>query len=164
MSIVVPEKIIFLDMDGVMNSDRDFTPLGPRKGGQISTRPVGLFHVQCLREIIEKTGAKIVISSVWRIHWTPDQFNAVFEVFGLPGNHVISRTPREPYGPRGKQINAWINEHNAHGSTFIILDDDADMEPHMDRLIKTQNQHGLGYKEMQLAIEMLGVIDGPLTQ
>jgi hypothetical protein len=38
----------------------------------------------------------------------------------------------------------------------VILDDDADMEPHMDRLIQTSWKIGLQDAHMNRAIKMLG--------
>ena len=43
---------------------------------------------------------------------------------------------------------------------FIIIDDDSDMEPYMDRLVQTDARHGLMWKDADKAIEMLGGKDG----
>lgn len=146
-------KLIFLDMDGVMNSDRDFLPLGYHKTGQISTHPVGLFHVQCLRHIIEETGAKIVISSTWRHTFNEAQFEAIFKVFGCRAE-VIGMTPITNKH-RGAQIDQWIQENNFTGK-FVILDDDTDMDPHMSKLVKTRTSEGLNLAQCEEVIKRLG--------
>ncbi len=118
-------KVIFLDIDGVLNiycQDRD-------KFGCT-------FHdhlVDNLESIIEKTGAKIVISSSWRL----DGKDAMMEMWksrNLPGE-VIDITPNLSYGaglntgtPRGKEIQEWLDNH-PDVTNYVIIDDDVDMLP-----------------------------------
>jgi hypothetical protein len=79
--------------------------------------------------------------------------------FGFKGQ-IIGATPRSTESKaRGKEIDAWlsgsgIDRRDPVGS-FVILDDDADMEPHMDRLIQTSWQYGLQDEHVVRAIEML---------
>lgn len=40
-------------------------------------------------------------------------------------------------------------------TSFVILDDDSDMEPHMDKLVKTDYRKGLQDEEVQKAIRIL---------
>lgn len=151
------DKVLFLDMDGVMNADRDFLPLGP-KTFQVSTHPVGQFQTQLLSDIIVKTRAKIVISSTWRHHWSIPQFNAVFSVFTFWLNDwIVGITPCKMDATRGQEIEMWIKENNFTGK-FVILDDENDMEPFMDHLIQTETSEGLGFRHADRAIEMLGEI------
>ena len=49
-------KVIFLDVDGVLNSKQD--------GNSIKLRTDS--HFRLLQEIVKATGAKIVLSSSWR--------------------------------------------------------------------------------------------------
>lgn len=147
-------KIIFLDMDGVLNGDEDFIPPGFNK--QVSIHPIGMKKVHLLRRIIEETGAKVVISSCWRHSWSIDQFNAVFSVFSywLDG-WIIGKTPSLGYGvTRGYEINAWIKTNNFTGK-FVILDDDSDMEPYMDYLVQTNGEIGLTEADAEKAIRLL---------
>ncbi len=50
------EKVIFLDIDGVLNTDTRHDPEGC----------VDEDKVQCLKQIVDATGAQIVLSSSWR--------------------------------------------------------------------------------------------------
>jgi len=60
-------KIIFLDIDGVLNSlkyDRNRTV----KQGNIDETRLPL-----LKKLVDETGALIVLSSSWRKHWEMDR-------------------------------------------------------------------------------------------
>ena len=125
-------KVIFLDIDGVLNLYCE------------SRDEYGCcFHshlVDNLRRLIDKTGAKIVISSTWRFSglvimkemW--EKRNLPGEVVGITPNFMIH------YGTtlcRGKEISAYLEE-NPEIESYVILDDDTDMEEHqMSRFVKT---------------------------
>lgn len=53
-------KVIFLDVDGVLNSEKDL--LEAKGKSELFDRPLIL-----LKELVESTKAKIVVSSTWRI-------------------------------------------------------------------------------------------------
>ena len=52
-------KVIFLDVDGVLNSEKDL--LEAKGKSELFDRPLIL-----LKELVESTKAKIVVSSTWR--------------------------------------------------------------------------------------------------
>jgi hypothetical protein len=118
-------KVIFLDIDGVLN----VIPKGHDKWGAI-------FHphlVENLKRIIDETGAKIVISSTWRMgNGLPGMID-MWKERGLPGE-VIGITPNfmvhfKTTLCRGKEIDAYLDEH-PEIENYVIIDDDSDMEPH----------------------------------
>lgn len=120
-------KIIFLDIDGVLN----VMSLGHDKYGS-------LFHpefVDNLREIIEQTGAKIVISSTWRFAGL-EQMKAMWLDRNLPGEviditvdcyQIVDEGRAEFYDTveRGHEVQEWIDSHQGIES-YVILDDDND--------------------------------------
>jgi len=134
-------KIIFLDIDGVLNvysHDHD------RFGSQ--------FHahlVDNLRNIIDSTGAKIVISSTWRFDGL-DRMKEMWDVRGLPGeviditvdcNDLVNSGMFEFYEQveRGHEIQHWLDNHSGIES-YVILDDDNDMlTSQRDNFIRTAN-------------------------
>ena len=74
-------KVIFLDIDGVLNSSIDFFelrkfghPVNEIKGSKVINRG----HLALLQQIIEDTDAKIVLSSTWRMHYTLDDMHEMF--------------------------------------------------------------------------------------
>ena len=117
-------KVIFLDIDGVLN----VIPQGNDRFGAI-------FHehfVDNLKRIIDETGAKIVISSTWRMSGLPGMIE-MWEERNLPGE-VIGITPNFMWRTgstlqRGKEIDAYLDEH-PEIEKYVIIDDDSDMEPH----------------------------------
>ena len=125
-------KVIFLDIDGVLNL---------YYGGRDEYGAI--FHphlVDNLRLLIEKTGAKIVISSTWRFSGLTIM-KEMWEKRELPGE-VIGITPNfmvhyKTTLCRGKEIDAYL-EKNKDIERYVILDDDSDMEPHqMDNFVMT---------------------------
>jgi len=174
--------IIFLDMDGVLNSVAFFDANPGRNPGTnpiVDTTSVGdswwtsmvdAEAVARLNRVIEATGAKIVISSSWRYHCEPEKMQRILEAEGFKGE-VIGRTPfhhllpqgiRDLDGSRGQEISVWLTE-NTHLDieNFVILDDlgpraFAHVAPH---LVHTTWGKGLLDEHVAFAIRML--LKGP---
>lgn len=149
-------KLIFLDVDGVLNNRKAF-----KKGKQdgFPHGPCLVWDPDCinrLNNIIEKTGAKIVVSSTWRLY--NDAYKVLTEVMGIKGE-FIGCTPdhiRRPHpSSRGGEINEWLTLEKLEKSPFVILDDDSDMDKYMNKLVLTDTEAGLQDREMNKAIEML---------
>ena len=127
----VKHKIIFLDIDGVLNvMSREFDEFGQ------------LFNpifVNNLAYIIEKTNAKLVISSTWRYSGREFMMN-MWRHRNLPGD-VIDVTPDlgfNDYIVRGDEIKAWLDKNIDMVETYCIIDDDEDMLPEqMNNFVKT---------------------------
>ena len=160
-------KIIFLDIDGVLN----VYPQGHDDFGSI-------FHKHFednLKEIIDKTGAKLVISSTWRA----SGLNVMKEMWskrGIPGEVIdVTTLTWEPENDdmdfyerceRGNEIQVWLNEH-PEVTNYVILDDDSDMlSTQMDNFVKTSGNtdhtdyvdgggYGLTKECVQKAVEIL---------
>jgi hypothetical protein len=132
-------KIIFLDFDGVLNSQLYYT------SGRHGARTISFAHdidpesVKNLNYIIEKTGAKVVVSSTWRLGRTVEELQSILEQNGFVGE-VIGTTKDLRHGEgggsilRGNEILCWIKEHQDLIGTssgdyhhYVILDDDSDM-------------------------------------
>ena len=58
---------------------------------------------------------------------------------------IISKTPRFPGERRGKEIKHWLDHFSQNIDAFVVIDDDSDMEPLMDNLIKTSSKVGLDW-------------------
>lgn len=65
---------------------------------------------------------------------------------------IIGKTPWLD-GYRGAEIDAWLKEHSC--PAFVILDDDNDMEPYTDHLIKTDTYDGFTFNSYVKAKELL---------
>jgi hypothetical protein len=105
-------KVIFLDIDGVLNSDQ--TP-NPRKLPYVVDRKL----LTRLKRLLQRTGAKVVLSSTWR-----------YDPAGLfsAKHHKVSFigvTPDMPHRPRRDEILAWLKKH-PKVVRFAVIDDDDD--------------------------------------
>jgi len=138
--------IIFLDIDGVLNCKTTVDRIRGCYG--IDPEKVAL-----LNKILRFTGAKVVISSTWRILWRMDNLLAVLQSRGFEGG-IIGKTPRRLSGFRANEIDAWMETNNYHGP-FLILDDDADAHAHHPQWgIRTSFEEGLTQAHVDRAFEM----------
>lgn len=138
--------IIFLDIDGVLNnSDSWSLPIEQ----QILDEKLLL-----LKQIVEETGARIVISSSWRNY--SRHMWAIRAAFKRHGLYVYSTTPRlDGDNKRGDEIRKWLKIN--HGvKSFVILDDDNDMcEYTKTNLIRTNYNIGLTEEQAVKAVTIL---------
>jgi hypothetical protein len=120
-------KIIFLDVDGVLN----WAGTKERYRGYIGIDPT---RVDRFNQIIDAySDAKIVVSSTWRkgVHGAyeagRDGIAAVLAKHGVRGE-VIDITPIHSHGwkTRGGEIREWLEDHADEVTTYVILDDDTD--------------------------------------
>jgi len=105
-------KIIFLDIDGVLNSKR--TP-NPRKFPFI----VDPILLERLRRLLEMSGAEVVLSSNWR-HDPSGMFAA--RHYGVP---FVDTTADLPGRARADVILDWVRRH-PDVERFIVIDDEDD--------------------------------------
>lgn len=133
-------KIIFLDIDGVLNSQLYYkTPAGERPVNLGFCGDIDTEAVERLNELIKETGAKVVISSTWRLNRTLEEMQEILNKRGFVGE-VIGMTPDMRCGEhgdsilRGNEILAWIKENRAIVGAdyhdyrhYVIFDDDSDM-------------------------------------
>ncbi len=151
-------KIIFLDIDGVLNSgDFLWTPEHQALDQSDDRNWFDPAAVARLNRIIEATGAKCVLSSTWRILHTIEEMDGFMKAAGFTGA-FIGKTSR--FGSfRGEQIQEWLEGAVESGpdevESFVILDDDSDMVHLTPYLVKTDFQHGLQDEHVERAIAML---------
>lgn len=115
-------KAVFLDIDGVLNSYSYDMKRTENDGNIDKTR------LLVLKQVIDKTGAKIVLSSSWRVHWDKDpdicddigkEINSVFWEAGL---EIYDKTPKVGYLERAEEVRIWLKD-NPGVTSFVILDD-----------------------------------------
>lgn len=151
-------KIIFLDIDGVLNSIRYDRQRTIDQGNIDETR------LQLIKKLVDATEARIVLSSSWRKHWGKDiskcdaigrDINEVFEKYHLA---IYDKTECLPSNDRAEEIRKWLNRQG-NIEAFVIFDDIAfgwgnDLQEY---LIKTNPRIGFGLEEkhIQKAIELL---------
>lgn len=163
------EKVVFLDIDGVLNpfnrpelSGFQYTEEYRRILQDLAQvgidDPFAPFlrreNIKELNDLLEQTGAKVVISSTWRILNTLPEIKTMFAYFGFRFNNRIIGTTPNLDAIRGTEISFWLDKHKEVGS-FVILDDDSDMEPHLDRLVQTDPALGLTGEDVERARAIL---------
>lgn len=152
------EKIVFLDIDGVLNS-LAYDRLRDNGQGNIDRTRLSL-----IKQLIEHTQAKIVLTSSWRKHWSSDpalcdaigcEINEIFLQHGLT---IHDKTPTRADNDRAAEIRSWLEDHR-QVQAFVILDDIAfgwgkDLQDH---LVRTNPRIGRGLEQshVQKAIEIL---------
>lgn len=146
------EKIIFLDIDGVLNCNK--TTRRTMSGYTF----IGNRQLKNLKRIINATQAKIVLSSDWRYDRDDPRYNGDYLELKAElmryGIQFYGFTPEIPSAHRGAEIAQWLAAH-PEVSNFVILDDRTDIEPNKDHWVQTTMSHGLGIAEANEAIKIL---------
>jgi hypothetical protein len=155
-------KVIFLDIDGVLNSTA-FLTRQHEAGIELPWPECHLdtAAVSVLNEIVAMTGAVVVVSSTWRIGvsivWLQETLNKA----GFKGL-VLDKTVRLNKVARGLEIQEWLDTHKlAPGETmsYVILDDDTDMEHLYPKLVHIDDHEGLTDKYLPQIFEHLWLKD-----
>ncbi len=148
-------KIIYLDIDGVLNSD-DFAKFCLEEEGfdPFDVDALDPRAIKNLKYIVEETGAQIVLSSSWRwedvaktaVRTQLKDFGLIFiDTTTMKINRCKSRT---------MEIETHLEEH-PEIKRYVILDD-TDIEPPLERYqIKTIFKTGLTRKDAEKAIKIL---------
>jgi hypothetical protein len=135
-------KLIFLDIDGVLNYELFYREQSQSERYKEVGHPLcdlSEHAVDLLNHIIDKTGAKVVVSSTWRKGRTVEELQELLEKVGFKGE-IIGRTPslylnkeiEASYTiPRGCEIDCWLKNKfdwdDLAYVRYVILDDDSDM-------------------------------------
>jgi hypothetical protein len=161
------EKILFLDIDGVLN-DHAFCEVAQ----SCTIKPQCMGH---LNQIIHSTGCSIVLTSAWRyiIHggdMTLKGFEYMLRTHGLlsaerpliTGVTRKDRNLKELQDPRAVQVLDWVKEAESCGSRRIdwaILDDGdfgfSDCEICAGRFVRTNGTSGLNHVSAKQVIDLL---------
>ena len=156
-------KILFLDIDGVLNSFR-FSHNEERYGFADEL-------VEKLRKILDKTNAGVVISSSWRKHEDYEPFEPMMNWrdvltrklgFKMRSDWLLGETPNSDSGKRGLEILAWFDlqpkSFNKNAKNFCIIDDEVgDILPFICKrlIIKVDMRVGLTDEDAEKAIKIL---------
>lgn len=159
-------KYIFLDFDGVLNSGNNYNRL------VLAGRPVKdcygtQFDTECvsrLGKILERTGAKIIVTSSWRYVLSMDELRAMWCERKLPGT-ISGILPLDvllspdPYSPqRGAEIEEWFSRRGkkANECRYVILDDMPDFLPHqIPHVVCTNPDKGISEEDVEKAVSLL---------
>lgn len=162
-------KVIFLDIDGVLNTQKTFKDIHDEyqvtHKRRVELDEKKIFY---LSEIVRLTGANIVLSSSWRIfgHMEDGEFiptnkrtEELKRLFAKYNMVIYDMTSF--LGSREEEIREWLSCHNAE--EYLIIDDETFNynEEEMQRLIKTNfylkyyPNIGLGEQHIEEAVKKL---------
>ena len=169
------KKVIFLDVDGVLNSSRTLYEDASLEDDLISN----------LKELVDKTGAKIILSSSWRLSTEAvatlmdklDKFGLVISGMTCDGvdldwleKYEFDATKKyldtkfdwdenrqiKITHDRGAEIFKWLHDHD--DCAYVILDDEIeDIKPYFSEsvIVKTSYKTGLTKEDVKKAIQIL---------
>ena len=169
------KKVIFLDVDGVLNSNRTLHEDISLEDDLISN----------LKELVDKTGAKIILSSSWRLSTEAvatlmdklDKFGLVISGMTCDGvdldwleKYEFDATKKyldtkfdwdenrqiKITHDRGAEIFKWLHDHD--DCAYVILDDEIeDIKPYFSEsvIVKTSYKTGLTKEDVKKAIQIL---------
>lgn len=149
-------KVVFLDFDGVLNnaefrnSDSDYY-----------NNFIDESRMPLLKQIIQKTGAVIVLTTTWRTRWDPNDPSLLEDTQKI--NNIFAKYDLEIYSKtdvfnenRNYEISLWLCKNDV--KNYVILDD-VDFhwsDENRRHFVKTDDaNHGLDEHTATLAIEIL---------
>ena len=162
-------KVIFLDIDGVLNTNWWYTQMDrntPKDKYGYAFDPKAVAN---LKRIVEETGADIVISSSWKCLGLT-QMEEMWNDRNLPGK-IIGITPNsvsdelllhadidsmELFHIRGEEIKEWLTKHGKRVSNYAIIDDMDNMLPEQQsHFVQTNPEVGIKKEDSEKAIIIL---------
>jgi hypothetical protein len=171
------KPLVFLDFDGVIMTLDSYRAAQPKlDSGASDWLRQAAYHrmdpalVANVSTLCERVGADIVLSTSWRT--SDEEGRASLESTlwdrGLSRRvQVLGQTPFlsqrhgkliVPTGCRGDEIEAWLNAHRPGWTRdrLVILDDDSDMEPLVDRWVQCSWDGGFGAAQLAEAFALFG--------
>ena len=166
------QKIIFLDIDGVLATHLQFmmnrTKFRKKYPEADELRIPYPFDEGCVKifnEIIEETGADIVLTSDWKLHWDLDEIDKIFkynQVVKSP--FVFTENDTKSFGNitlnRAWEIDLFIRANDV--DNFVIIDDlwvDKYMKFGEGRIVRTKDMEGL--KQSGIKDKIINILNLP---
>ena len=139
-------KVIFLDIDGVLNGVEYQTE-------STEETPLDRTRLELVRSLVEQSGAKVVLSSTRKSYWEAGSgFDLIFRECGVLISDI---TPI--LGRKSIEIPAYLKEH-PEVEKFVIIDDAeggwGELEPYVV-LCDPIGARGIEQKDVEKALLML---------
>ena len=149
-------KIIFLDFDGVLNTEH-YQGLLQYQGKPWQDEYGAFFDpkaVKQLKRIIDATDADIVVESSWK-YLGLDAMKELWEVRNLPGT-IIDITPSLLGKNKGVEIASWLSKYAKQDIRYVIIDDEyVILDSQLTHFILTNPYEGITEEQANRAISML---------
>ena len=152
------KKIVFLDVDGVLNND------GTEEKAPSGYLGVSDELIERLGRIVQSQNAEVALSSDWRLSENDPKdcedylyLKRKLEAFGI---RISGGTPDIRASRRGQEIRAYLDALNEEAE-WVVLDDvyfsDFDRFGITERLVLTDGADGLTEKDVSKAV---GILNG----
>lgn len=154
-------RVLFLDIDGVLNSDESFTIY--RAELKAKNKRWDPMHVS--KELVSRLSrlldalpdVEVVISSAWRHYMSVEEIRSFLSRNGLKRHDaIVGETPKFSLDRRGEEIERWIemNCGTLSGLTFAVVDDNS-VGQMSYRCVYTNDIVGLTDADVDALIDML---------
>lgn len=144
-------RVLFLDIDGVLNRT-GFSP--PATIGMRSWIEPEL--AARLAALLEATGAKIVLSTSWRIESGLEKLRGELHAAGIDGSWLLGATPDLDDDERWPEIDAWMREHGVAPESVVIVEDFYEMGPLAARTVMIDADRGLDEAAASAIVSLFG--------
>lgn len=146
-------KVIFLDIDGVLN-----TNALRNENEEYFERPISEEKMSLLKYIVDSTDSIIVLTSSYRQYWNEgaQQVSEIgkymYELFAKYGMKIHSKTMWLPGNNRKTEIESFLADHQVE--RYVIIDD-VDYNFDKEHFVKTTDDCGLDEEACEMAIKIL---------
>lgn len=166
-------KVIFLDIDGVLNH-QGYLNAKKQEGQELIVKPEDWYgahqiepeKVELLNRIVEATKAVVVVCSTWRKRFSREEMQEMLLQRGFKGRlWDFTPPPFQKSGGRwsttGDEIAKWLEKARAESPhadiVYVVLDDNDIHNAQVVPQIRTSMESGLEEDHVELAIRMLNL-------
>ena len=150
-------KLILLDIDGVLNNEHTRTTT--HDGWCF----VDDYLVERLARFVKESGAKVVLSSTWRMGWNRDDesfnepfFNQLRDKLKEYNIEIWDTLPLPISSRRSRSIEKYFEDYRGPFITnYVILDDWNDMDKYSSHLVLVNPIYGLRDEDVYKALDIL---------
>lgn len=150
-------KLILLDIDGVLNNEHTRTTT--HDGWCF----VDDYLVERFGRLVKESGAKVVLSSTWRVGWNRDDeslnepfFNQLRDKLKEYDIEIWDMLPLPISSRRSRSIEKYFEDYRGPFITnYVIIDDWNDMDEYSSHLVLVNPIYGLRDEDIYKALDIL---------
>lgn len=167
-------KLIFLDIDGVLNSNiymssnsyfDECNSLGIIPSGANVMMNAHHLHIdpsamKLLNVLVDRSEAKVILSSTWRIKYSLAEMNLMFQKRGAIFQITGVTPAKMSWRPRSMDIAEYLSSLKKDGEVpeaFVILDDIDEFSKLKEHFVQISEDEGLTQEDVTLALNILGI-------